>query len=308
MPRGSSQAALPKRGPAELLGAHVSTSGGVQNAPERGTRIGATAIQLFTKPPSQWREPTPSAETVRAFRDNLRISKLRMVISHDSYLINLATPDPQLSERSIRAFVAELRRCRALGIRFLVSHPGNYIDERREGLIRNARNYSRCLRRVPRVALMIENTAGSGTALGSRFEELAELRDRIAPEVRNRVGFCLDTCHLHSSGYDLVSAYDSVWEQWERTVGLKRLWCLHLNDSKTPFASFRDRHELIGEGTLGANPFRRIMNDPRFRETPKIIETPKGKDEVATDRRMLGRLRRYRDRKEERARSSLEGC
>ena len=276
-----------------LLGAHVSTSGGVQNAPERGTRIGATAIQLFTKPPSQWREPTLSAETVRAFRDNLRISKLRVVISHDSYLINLASPNPELSERSIRAFVAELRRCRALGIRFLVSHPGNYIDEQGAGLIRNARNYSSCLRAVPGVALLIENTAGSGTALGRRFEELAELRDRITPDVRRRVGFCLDTCHLHSTGYDLVREYDSVWEHWERTVGLNRLWCLHLNDSKTPFQSFRDRHELIGEGSLGPTPFQRIMRDPRFRRIPKIIETPKGKDEVATDRRMLNRLRRW---------------
>lgn len=293
MPRRSSRAALPKRGYAGLLGAHVSTSGGIQHAPERGTRIGATAIQLFTKPPSQWREPTLSAETVRAFRDSLRVSKLRGVISHDSYLINLASPDPQLSERSIRAFVAELRRCRALGIRFLVSHPGNYIDQRPAGLIRNAQSYSRCLREVPGVALVIENTAGSGTALGSRFEELAELRDRIAPEVRRRVGFCLDTCHLYSTGYDLLTEYDAVWEEWERTVGLRRLWCLHLNDSKTPFRSFRDRHELLGEGSLGPAPFRRIMRDPRFSTIPKIIETPKGTDEVATDRRMLHRLRRW---------------
>lgn len=284
----------PSRGDrAELLGAHVSTSGGVQNAPERGTRIGATVIQLFTKPPSQWREPTLSAEAVRAFRDNLETSQLHAVISHDSYLINLASPDPVLSERSRTAFIAELRRCRALGIEGLVSHPGNYIEGRLKGLIRNALNYTRCLREVPDVAVLLENTAGSGTALGSRFEELAELRERIADEVRDRVGFCLDTCHLYSAGHDLVWEYDRVWGHWERTVGFGPLRCLHLNDSKTPFASLRDRHELIGEGSLGPEPFRRIMRDPRFRHIPKILETPKGNDLVTNDRKMLRRLRQW---------------
>lgn len=285
--------ALQEGGHAGLLGAHVSTSGGVQRAPERGTRIGATAIQLFTKPPSQWKEPTLPAETVQAFRVSLQSSALGVAISHDSYLINLATPDPVLSARSTRAFTAELRRCRTLGIGLLVSHPGNYIDSRSRGLIRNARRYSQCLREVPDVAVLIENTAGSGTALGSRFEELAKLRVRIASDVRHRVGFCLDTCHLFSAGYDLVHDYEGVWEQWGRVVGFLHLRCLHLNDSKTPLGSRRDRHELIGEGSLGPEPFRRIMKDPRFGLVPKILETPKGKDPVANDRRMLRRLRAY---------------
>jgi len=250
-------------------------------------------IQLFTKQPSQWREPHLDPETIQAFQEKVEASGLRAVISHDSYLINLATPDPQLSERSVMAFTSELRRCRALGIGYLVSHPGNYIRGPSRGLRRNARNYTACLRAVPDVAVLLENTAGGGTSLGSRFEELAELRERIGADVRERIGFCLDTCHLMSAGYDLVGDYDGVWDEWERLIGFDRLGCLHLNDSKTPFRSRRDRHEWIGEGTLGPEPFRRIMRDPRLVNIPKLIETPKEQDWVKHDRRMLRRLRSY---------------
>ena len=284
---------LPKKDPAERLGAHVSTQGGVPTAPGRGAAIGATAIQLFTKGPSQWREPQLTAQDVREFRNALESTEIRTVISHDSYLINLASPDRELTRRSIRAFIAELRRCRALGIGWLVSHPGNYIDHPEAGLARNARNYTRCLRAVPEVRVLLEGTAGSGTALGSRFEELAELREQIGEAVRHRVGFCLDTCHLFSAGYDLVHDYEGVWERWDRLIGFGLLGCLHLNDSKTAFASRCDRHQLIGEGSLGPDPFRRIMRDPRFRGIPKILETPKGSDPVRNDRRMLRRLRGY---------------
>ena len=282
-----------RRDPTERLGAHVSTQGGIQTAPSRGTTIGATAIQVFTKGPSQWREPLLTASTIREFRNSLESSAIRQVISHDSYLINLASPDRELTRRSIRAFIAELRRCRALGIGWLVSHPGNYIDEAGAGLARNAQRYTRCLRTVPAVTILLEGTAGSGTSLGSSFEELAELRDRIGDDVRHRVGFCLDTCHLYSAGYDLLRDYDGVFEQWERVIGFEHLGCIHLNDSKTPFASRCDRHALLGEGSLGPEPFRRIMRDPRFRSIPKIIETPKGQDLVTNDRRMLRRLRAY---------------
>ena len=250
-------------------------------------------IQLFTKQPSQWREPILETDVIRGFIENVEANGLRVVFSHDSYLINLASPDPVLSERSTRAFEAELKRCRALKIPGLVSHPGNYIQGRSKGLKRNARSYTRCLRAVPGVAVLLENTAGGGTSLGSRFEELAELRDRIGEDVRDRVGFCLDTCHLWSAGYDLVRDYDAVWSEWDRIVGFAHLRCLHLNDSKTPFGSRRDRHEWIGEGALGPEPFRRIMRDPRFREVPKLIETPKGDDWLIHDRRMLRRLRSY---------------
>ena len=277
-----------------MLGAHVSTQGGVATAPARGTAIGASAIQVFTKTPSQWREPVVGADTAEAFRRELARSGITQIVSHDSYLINLASPDAALRQRSEASFRAELERCERLGIRFVVSHPGNYIDARAAGLRRNAAAYTRCLRAVPgAVGVLLETTAGTGTALGSGFEELAELRAAIGEDVRERVAFCADTCHLYSAGYDLVGDFDGVWRRWEGTIGFGALRCLHLNDSKTPFASRRDRHELIAEGSLGAEPFRRIMRDPRFAGVAKILETPKGDDEFTQDRRMLRRLRAY---------------
>ncbi|HEX5385903.1 MAG TPA: deoxyribonuclease IV [Gemmatimonadales bacterium] len=285
-PRGS---AVPER-----LGAHVSTQGGVDKAPARGVEIGATAIQVFTKTPNQWREPRISPETRAAFRREYERARLNGVVSHDSYLINLASPDPTLSARSVASFTAELERCTVLGIPAVVSHPGNYIDERSAGLARNAAAIARCLKGVAgNVMVLLETTAGTGTALGSTFEELAELRDRIPARLRRRVAFCADTCHLYAAGYDIVKDYDGVWARFDRVIGLELLRCLHLNDSRTPFASRRDRHELIGEGTLGPQPFRRIMTDPRFAAVIKVLETPKGDDGVTTDRKMLRRLRRY---------------
>jgi len=278
----------------ERLGAHVSVQGGVEKAPVRGKAIGATAIQVFTKTPSQWREPGISTESHAAFRRECERCELGTIVAHDSYLINLASPDPALSARSEASFVAELRRCEAFGIPYLVSHPGNYIDDRDAGLVRNAAAYTRTLRAVPgSVVLLLETTAGCGTALGSTFEELAALCSLIGNDVRHRVAFCADTCHLYSSGYDLVGDYDAVWRRWDKILGLNRLICLHLNDSKTKFASRRDRHELIAEGSLGPQPFRRIMTDRRLAHVIKILETPKGDDGVTADRKMLRRLRRY---------------
>jgi deoxyribonuclease-4 len=278
----------------ERLGAHVSIQGGVDKAPVRGKAIGATAIQVFTKTPSQWREPVISSETFAAFRRECERLELTSIVAHDSYLINLASPDPVLSSRSEASFIAELRRCERLGIPYLVSHPGNYIDSRSAGLSRNAAAYTRCLRAVPgSVTVLLETTAGCGTSLGSTFEELATLRSLIGEDVRHRIAFCADTCHLYSSGYDLVGDYDGVWRRWNRILGLDSLRCLHLNDSKTPFASCRDRHELIAEGSLGPQPFRRIMTDRRLARVIKVLETPKGTDAITTDRRMLRRLRAY---------------
>jgi deoxyribonuclease-4 len=159
---------------------------------------------------------------------------------------------------------------------------------------RNAAAYSRCLRAVTESPIvLLETTAGCGTALGCSFEELAMLRAAVAEDVRDRVAFCADTCHLYSAGYDLRKDYDHVWQSWDEILGLDKLLCLHLNDSRTKFASRRDRHELIGEGSLGPQPFRRIMTDPRLAHVIKIIETPKGDDGVSADRKMLRRLRRY---------------
>jgi deoxyribonuclease-4 len=277
----------------DLLGAHVSTQGGVETALARGMAIGATAIQVFTKTPSQWRERSLAKASCTAFRRECERSGITHIVSHDSYLINLASPDRRLRTRSTASFTAELRRCAALGIDWVVSHPGNFIDDREAGLLRNAAAYTRCLELVPGVGVLLESTAGCGTALGCSFEELATLREAIGEHVRHRIGFCADTCHLFSAGYDLVGDYDGVWRRWEQTVGLRLLRCLHLNDSKTALGSRRDRHELIGEGTLGPEPFRRIRRDPRFAGIMKVIETPKGDDAVTFDRRMLRRLRAY---------------
>jgi len=290
MPRPARSTATPT----DLLGAHVSIQGGVPTAPPRGTAIGATAIQIFTKTPNQWREPEISPETAAAFREAVAVSGLATVVSHDSYLINLASPDNALSTRSTTSFIMELGRCTQLGIPGVVSHPGNYIDDRSAGLARNAARITEALRAVPgEVMVYLETTAGTGTALGATFEELATLRDLVAPDVRHRIGFCADTCHLYSAGYDLTNDFDGVWATWDRIIGLGHLRCLHLNDSRTPFASHKDRHELIAEGSLGPEPFRRIMTDPRFAGIPKLLETPKGDDEVTNDRTMLARLRGY---------------
>jgi deoxyribonuclease-4 len=276
-----------------MLGAHVSSQGGVAAAPARGAALRATAIQLFTKTPNQWREPTVTAEAVARFRAEVIRHRLERVVAHDSYLINLASPDAALRARSIQSFTNELLRCRDLGIHAIVSHPGNYIDDRVAGLGRNALAYAQCLEAVPGdVGVWIEGTAGSGTALGARFEELRDLRDRLPAGVRDRVGFCLDTAHLHAVGYDLARI-ETVWEEFDRVIGLDLLKCLHLNDSRAAAGSRVDRHEWIAEGRIGPEPFRRIMRDPDLDRVVKIIETPKRDDPLRHDRRMLRRLRAY---------------
>jgi deoxyribonuclease-4 len=276
-----------------LLGAHVSIAGGISSAPARGAEIGATTIQVFTKTPNQWAEPTLTVDEVRRFKNEVKRTGLCAVVSHDSYLINLASPDVSLREKSIRSFKHELERCSALGIPYVVTHPGNFMDDRETGILRNAEAYAECLEAVRGPTILIETTAGSGTALGSTFTELAELRARIPSRLRRRVGFCADTCHIYAAGYDIVLNWDGVWADWDKTLGLKYLKCMHLNDSKTPFGSHKDRHEWIAEGTLGAEPFRRLMQDPRFRGIIKLIETPKADDATRHDRRMLRRLRAY---------------
>jgi deoxyribonuclease IV len=281
-----------------LLGAHVSIAGGTQHAPHRARAIGATAMQIFTKMANRWAERGCEDDERTAFRNALDATRVRHTIAHDSYLINLASPDEILRRRSIESFVAELQRCEALGLTYLVSHPGNYIDDRESGIRRNADAITEALARAPgETILCMEITSGSGTAIGSTFDDLAALIDLVPEPYRSRLGVCVDTCHAYSAGYDLVDAYDDVWRRFGDVVGLSRLAVMHLNDSKTPFNSKRDRHELIGEGSLGERAFRNVMNDERLAGIPKVIETPKGTDPTATDARMLERLRSYIDRR-----------
>jgi deoxyribonuclease-4 len=277
-----------------LLGAHVSSAGGTPAAPPRAKAIGATAMQIFSKQASRWAERICEEEECRLFRSALADTAVGFSNAHDSYLINLASPDPELRARSIECFAGELARCAALGLDALVSHPGNYMDDRASGIARNADAITIALERVPgRTRLLLETTAGSGTALGASFEELAEIIERVAAPLRGRVGVCVDTAHIFAAGYDLVNGYDGVWQRFADTLGMDRRGMLHLNDSKAPFNSRRDRHELIGEGAIGEGAFRRIMTDERLAGTPKVIETPKLDDAEKTDRIMLDRLRAY---------------
>jgi deoxyribonuclease-4 len=276
------------------LGAHVSTAGGVCSAVTRAREIGASAMQIFTKQASQWREPEVEAEACRTFRETIGPAGVGVTSAHDSYLINLASPDPVLWTRSLISFVSELRRSERLGLAFVVSHPGNFMDDRASGLARNADGITIALETVPgETKLLLETTAGSGTALGARFEELAELIERVPAPLRARVGVCVDTAHVFAAGYDLANEYDAVWKNFGDVLGMERLGMMHLNDSKAALGSRRDRHELIGEGTIGERAFRRIMTDDRLVRVPKVIETPKGDHPARMDRRMLRRLRSY---------------
>jgi len=253
-------------------------------------------MQMFTKMASRWAERVCEEEECTAFVTELGETGVRETCAHDSYLINLASPDPVLRQRSIESFINELHRCAALKLKFLVSHPGNFMDDRSSGLDRNAEAIGIALERAPgKTMLLMEMTAGSGTVLGSSFEEMARLIELIPLPYRKRVGVCVDTAHIFAAGYDIVNDYDGVMARFDDVIGRQRLRLMHLNDSKVPLGSRRDRHELIGEGAIGEGAFRRIMNDPLLAGVGKIIETPKLDDAEATDRRMLERLRGYVD-------------
>ncbi len=274
------------------LGAHVSTAGGVANAPARADAIGATAMQIFTKTPSQWREVVIGPAEGVAFRSALAASGVEFVNAHDSYLINLASPDRALRARSIASFRAELARCRVLKLDALVSHPGNFMDDRASGIARNADAITEALEAEPGpTKLLMELTAGQGTVIGSTFEEMAALLARIPGRLRRRVGVCFDTAHVFAAGYDLAGDYEGVWKRFSDVIGFHRLGAMHLNDSKVPLGARKDRHELIGVGHIGRRAFAQIMVDPRLADVPKLLETPKGGDLVTNDRRMIRLLR-----------------
>jgi len=283
--------------PADELGAHVSVAGGVQNAPGRAAEIGAANFQLFTKQPNRWAEPKIDDETAAAFKAARAEHGIAVAGAHDSYLINLSTPDRRLWRMSQRSFQGELERCARLGLEFLVTHPGNATDgDIEKGLTRNARGVTESLEAVEGpTRVLLELTAGAGTTVGASFENLRAILDRIPESQRDRVGVCLDTCHAYSAGYDLVGDYDGVWDAFDEILGLELLGLIHMNDSKHPFDSRKDRHEEIGAGSLGEGPFRRLMRDARLRHVPKILETPKGGDGADADIRNLARLRSYRE-------------
>ncbi len=274
-----------------LLGAHMSIAGGVEKAILRGEELGCTAIQVFTKNANQWRAKAISAETASAFAQAWRSSGIKTVIAHDSYLINLAAPEEDKWLRARNAFIDEMQRCALLGIPALVMHPGAHLGSgEKAGIERIAAAFKGIFAEAPEgVTVLIENTAGQGSYLGGRFEHLAEIMDRLP---KGRLGICFDTCHAFAAGYDISSTegYAGVMEEFRRLVGLEHLHAFHLNDSKKPLGSAVDRHEHIGKGAIGLQGFAQLMGDPRFAAVPKILETPKGKDNEF-DRMNLALLR-----------------
>lgn len=266
------------------------------NAPARAAALGARVLQLFTKQPGRWAERTFDAETRAAFAAAVREHGVDICAAHDAYLINLASPDSFLFARSYEAFVGELERAASLGLHYLITHPGNAMGEAVDGaLARNAEAIERALAASSyRGDVLLETTAGTGTALGARFDELATIIARVRPELRGRLGVCMDTCHVWAAGYDLRDDYDRVMGTFEETIGLDRLRFFHLNDSRYGCGSRRDRHAHIGKGALGDGAFRRLLLDDRFAHVPKVLETPKDGDALKADRRNLRFLRGLR--------------
>lgn len=288
------QSAAP-RSARDELGAHVSSAGSLSSAPPRAAALDAVVLQLFTKQPSRWAERDVTAEEARAYHQAARGSGIRAAAAHDSYLINLASPDAVLRARSIDAFQRELARCLALRIPSVVTHPGHATDGDVDSAIaRNAEAVQQALERVPRVHVLFETTAGAGHVLGASFEQLAAIIDRIPTKLQRRIGVCFDTCHVWAAGYDLRTSYYDVIARFDDTIGCARIRLFHLNDSLGGLASRRDRHAHIGHGALGDEPFRHLLLDDRFTHVPKLLETPKDDDAVAADRRNLARLRSLR--------------
>jgi len=260
------------------IGAHMSVAGGVSRAIARASLHGCEALQIFTKNANQWRAQPLASEEIRAFRDAADLSGLTPIVSHASYLINLATAAPALRDQSLAAFVDELDRADALGLRGVVIHPGTCTSGTEdEALASIAASIRAAFTARPqgRAMVLLEHTAGQGRTLGYRFEHLARIIEHL--DGSPRVGVCLDTCHLVASGYDIVSphGYEETVSAFDRLVGLSRLEVVHGNDSKKPCGSRVDRHEHIGDGCLGLEPFRRILTDPRFANRPILIETEK---------------------------------
>lgn len=261
------------------LGAHVSIAGGLEKAFDRAEEVGCTVMQIFTKNASQWKAKPLGGLAAEAFKNAWTVSAIGPVVAHDSYLINLATPDDDAWEKSKAAFLDEMERCALLGIPQLVMHPGAHIGSGKvAGIDRLITAFEDIFRRAPKgVKILLENTAGQGTCLGSRFEELAAIM--AAFPVRT-FGVCFDTCHAFAAGYDISNrrGYEAVMDEFDKVIGIKAIKVFHVNDCKKLLGSGVDRHEHIGKGAIGLEGFRALMQDPRFRKIPKILETPKGED------------------------------
>ena len=257
------------------IGAHVSASGGVENAPLNATAIGADAFALFTKNQRQWVSSPLTEKSIKLFKERCSGTfDAQYILPHDSYLINLGSPDEEGLQKSRAAFIDEMKRCEQLGLCMLNFHPGSHLNKItvEECLDKIAANINLALSMTSGVTAVIENTAGQGSNVGNRLEEIRYIIDRV--EDKNRVGYCIDTCHFYSAGYDIVNDYDNAFAQLDSVIGLEFLRAFHLNDTKKALGSRVDRHESIGLGLLGMEFFERFMRDSRFDAVPIILETP----------------------------------
>jgi deoxyribonuclease-4 len=301
MARGTSKSQIENRNSQILLGAHMSIRGGASMAIERARSIGCTAMQVFVKNNMQWFARPLTAEEIRAFLNHVQRGELLSVFGHANYLINLAATNPQFHANSIRALAEELIRADQLELPFLVLHPGAHLGAGEEaGLKKIADSVDEVFRKIPKVKtkIALEITAGQGSCIGHRFEHLAHIIATVREPERLRV--CLDTAHLFAAGYAIgsESGVKKTFHEFDRVIGRNRLVAIHVNDSKTGRGSRVDRHEHIGKGRIGLGAFRFIMQSPRFRKIPKVLETPKGKDlaEDVINLKTLQRLAAVRHR------------
>jgi deoxyribonuclease-4 len=279
-----------------IIGAHVSIAGGVEKAVLNAAQLGCETFQIFTKNQNQWKEKTFTESEIAGFRDHLERYPLHanLLASHDSYLINLCSPEKELLEKSVAALLQEARRCLALGIPFLIFHPGSHVGKGEEwGLKTIAKSLNRVIEKLEsdRIRFLLETTAGQGSNLGYRFEQLVQILENVKyPEF---MGVCADTCHLFAAGYDIrrEEDYQQTIRAMESLFGIEKIMAFHLNDSKNDLGSRVDRHETIGEGNIGLSAFRLLMQDPRFETTPGFLEIPGGDDAFKKDIRMLKKLR-----------------
>jgi len=275
-----------------LLGAHLSTAGGFENALYDGQKIGCTAVQIFTHSNRQWHIKPITQNEIARFAAAKKETGIDCLVVHASYLINLASAKEEQRALSLKTVVKELERCEQLDIAYLVLHPGSYVEGTEDsGIHHLIAGLTAALEQVPGTTMiLLENMAGQGSSIGRRLEQLAFIRSQT--KQNSRIGVCVDTCHLFAAGYDISTpeTYEQFWNEFDATVGLKHLRALHLNDSKNICGSHVDRHAHIGEGKMGLGAFELLMNDPRFFAIPKILETPKEKD-LADDIKNLAVLK-----------------
>lgn len=261
-----------------LLGAHLSTAGGPSSVFARAEKVGATAVQIFTKSNKSYFAKALSEEEIATFKEKWEASNVREIVTHAAYLINIGASNPEVEKKSRASLHAEITRCHQLGIKYLVLHPGSHTGAGMAvGIEKIARNLSRILAEAPgEVMVLLETAAGQGTNVGSTFEEIRAIYDACDDAVKKRVGVCLDTCHIFSAGYDIstLEQYKKMWAHFNDTIGVHLLKAIHLNDSKMPLNSRRDRHENLGKGTISLEVLKLFAVDPALAEVPVILETP----------------------------------